>query len=103
MNSRIHILDALLVFLLLLLLLPVFVVLLTMPMGEFQPMFGDTVWWLPAWVFFIGVLALLLVIGYRVVTLSRRDPAIEELRVAFARGDIDPEEYDQRLSELEDT
>lgn len=42
-------------------------------------------------------------LGYRALTRrdTSSDPAIEELRVAYARGDIDDDEFDRRRERLE--
>lgn len=33
---------------------------------------------------------------------SRRDPAVEELRLALARGELTPEEYERRMELLQE-
>lgn len=66
----------------------------------------------PGWLFALGVglqlLFLALVAGagylaYRAVTTesTSRDPALEELRSAYARGELDDDEYERRRERLE--
>jgi putative membrane protein len=66
----------------------------------------------PGWMVLIGVLTRLLVLAatvsagylvYRAVTTADggTDQALEELRVAYARGDLTDEEYEQRKDTLE--
>lgn len=54
----------------------------------------------------VGSVLVLAGIGYVLYALTRGrlgsgDPAIEELRVAYARGDLSEEEFEQRLAALE--
>lgn len=102
-------------------LLVVIVVFLLMSVGmvTMGPMMGSS-WghgmWngssVPGWVLLVGVgmrlLALLVVVGvgylsYRAVTThaSSTDSAIDELRVAYARGDLSDEEYEKRRETLQ--
>ena len=63
----------------------------------------------PVWSFGMGLVWLVVIVGggylaYR--ALSGRDgigsdPALEELRLAYARGDISEEEFDERRARLE--
>ncbi|MEF8799603.1 MAG: SHOCT domain-containing protein [Halolamina sp.] len=73
-------------------------------------MWGDGT--MPDWVFFAGIVMQLLflaaIIGgayliYRAVAggESDTDQALEELRVAYARGELTDEEYEQRREALE--
>jgi putative membrane protein len=66
----------------------------------------------PTWLFLVGaamrVLFLAVVIGglylaYRVLTRqdSPRDPAMQELRESYARGDLTDEEFERRRERLE--
>ncbi|WP_135820847.1 SHOCT domain-containing protein [Halostella litorea] len=65
----------------------------------------------PGWMLLFGVLMQLLFLGalvgagylvYRALTgADGDDPAVEELRLAYARGDLTDEEYDQRRDALE--
>ncbi|ELY66253.1 SHOCT domain-containing protein [Natronococcus jeotgali] len=66
----------------------------------------------PGWMLIVGVgmqLLFLAVIvgavylGYRAVTAQDEasDPALEELRAAYARGDLSDEEYERRRDRLE--
>jgi|AntRauTorcE11898_2_1112593.scaffolds.fasta_scaffold05269_5 putative membrane protein len=86
-----------------------------MPMGGWQwgaPMHdGGMGGNLPVWVALFGVLTqvaffALLGVGtyllYRAIARDRTDPALEELRRAYARGDIDDDEYDRRRDRLDD-
>lgn len=96
-----------------LLLLPVLVMVLFMPM---MGMWGGHMWnggmwnggvgiwvWLLSW---LGMLAILFGLGYllfRGVNTSRParpDPAVQELRTAYARGELSDEEYEERLHRL---
>lgn len=62
----------------------------------------------PFWGIAMMVLSLLVVVGlvyvgYRLLTQGTgftEDPAVEELRLAFARGDIPEEEYEERREAL---
>jgi putative membrane protein len=71
------------------------------------PMYGTNV---PGWMFAVGLVGQLLMVAlvvglgylvYRAVTGQQTDTAMEELRVAFARGDIDDEEFERRRETLE--
>ncbi len=59
--------------------------------------------WLIGWL----PLLLLLVVGYLVYKAAARsarteeDPALEELRLAYARGDLSDEEFEQRRERLQ--
>ncbi|WP_323677378.1 SHOCT domain-containing protein [Halorubellus sp. PRR65] len=66
---------------------------------------------LPVWFALVGIasqLAFVALLGaggyllYRVVAGGRTDPALAELRAAYARGDIDDDEYERRKDRLED-
>lgn len=89
-------------------LLPVFMMALALPfmgmMGIWGPggHMGGAV--APFWgLVSILLVPLLLIIGaylvYRVF-LRDHDPALDELRMAYARGDITDEEYERRLERL---
>jgi putative membrane protein len=73
-------------------------------------MWGDGT--VPGWMALVGLLMQLLVLAavvgagylvYRAVTTadSESDQALEELRLAYARGDLTDEEYEQRRDALE--
>lgn len=72
-------------------------------MNGFSPLWG--VGMLLVW------LVVLLAIGYavyrvlvgRVETESAGDPALEELRLAYARGDLTDEEFEERRQTLQET
>ncbi|SEP20748.1 putative membrane protein [Halogranum amylolyticum] len=79
-------------------------------MGFGGPMMG----WMygtnaPGWMLFVGLLGQLLVValvvglgylGYKALTGAQTDTAMEELRTAFARGEIDDEEFERRKERL---
>ena len=90
-------------------LVPLFVMLLAMPMmgagmGFWDGGTGATWPWLLAW---LVHLALFLGVGYVLYRALRRapgrqqDPALEELRAAYARGDLTGEEFEERRQRLE--
>ncbi|MCD2200710.1 MULTISPECIES: SHOCT domain-containing protein [unclassified Halobacterium] len=73
-------------------------------------MWGDGT--IPGWMFIVGILMQLLFLAalvgggylvYRAVTggASDSDQALEELRLAYARGELTDEEYEQRREALE--
>ena len=73
-------------------------------------MWGDGT--MSGWLFLVGLVMQLLFLGvlvgggyltYRALAGSERDsdPAVEELRLAYARGDLTDEEYEQRREALE--
>lgn len=94
------------VVLLALLLLPVVAMLVAMPMmwgmmggvGMMDGPVGLVMWLVP--------LVVVLALGYAVYSLlagrERRDPAVEELREAYARGELTTEEFDERMEQLEE-
>ncbi|MGQ4554371.1 SHOCT domain-containing protein [Halobellus sp. GM3] len=70
---------------------------------------GGTVWWVVVLLWRLLLLVTLVGGGYvlyraasgdRGETADRRDPAMEELRGAYARGDISEEEYERRRERL---
>jgi len=74
--------------------------------GGWGGMTGDA----PVWFALFGIvsqLAFFVLLGvgayllYRAVAADSTDPALEELRRAYARGDIDDDEYDRRRNRLE--
>ncbi|TYL39601.1 hypothetical protein CV102_04735 [Natronococcus pandeyae] len=91
-------------------LVPLLVMVLAIPMigighvGAWNGTMGATWPWLLAW---LVHLALFLGIGYvlyralRGSTERRTDPALEELRTAYARGDLSGEEFETRRRRLE--
>lgn len=91
-----------------LLLLPPLVMLLAMPMVGYGMMSGARV--SPAVALVSGLVPLVVLVGvgylvYRAFAGGSlpggRDPAVEELRVAFARGDVSREEFEERRELLE--
>ncbi|WP_256290829.1 SHOCT domain-containing protein [Halobellus inordinatus] len=88
-------------------------------MMGFGPMMGGTwgghMWGdgtMPGWMFIVGIVMQLLFLAalvgggyliYRAITGSERssDQALEELRLAYARGELTDEEYEQRREALE--
>lgn len=88
--------------------------------GGFGPMMGGTwghgtwgadgamPWWLVTGAVLVQLLFLVALVagGYLIYrrlqrSASRDDPALEELRMAFARGDLTEEEYQSRRDRLE--
>ncbi|AUV80746.1 hypothetical protein C2R22_02985 [Salinigranum rubrum] len=76
-------------------------------MGVQGGMWGDAT---PGWVFVVGAVMqlafLAVVVGgvylvYRAVTRETEDDALAELRLAYARGDLDDDEYERRREVLE--
>jgi len=78
-------------------------------------MWGGHIWGdgtMPGWMFIVGIVMQLLFLAallgggyliYRAITGSESssDQALEELRVAYARGELTDEEYEQRREALE--
>jgi putative membrane protein len=73
-------------------------------------MWGDGT--IPGWLYIVGIVMQLLFLAalvgggyliYRAVTgtKSDSDPALEELRLAYARGELTDEEYEQRREALQ--
>lgn len=76
--------------------------------GGMMGQYGDTGGWWPlvGMVVPLAFLLVLLVGGYLVLQRvtgdqTSRDPAMEELRSAYARGDLSDEEFEQRRERLE--
>jgi putative membrane protein len=66
---------------------------------------------LPVWFALLGVVsqvAFFAALGvgaylvYRAIARDSTDPALDELRQAYARGDIDDDEYERRRNRLDD-
>ena len=79
--------------------------------GMMGPMYGTDA---PGWMLFVGALGQLLLfavvvglgyLGYKALTETgagtETDAAMEELRAAYARGDIDDDEFDRRKERLQ--
>ncbi|APX97815.1 SHOCT domain-containing protein [Natronorubrum daqingense] len=91
-------------------LLPMLMMVFMMPltgfghMGTWNGTTGTGWSWLVPWVVLLG---LVLGVGYvlartlRAASANRPDPALEELRRAYARGDLSSEEFDERRERLE--
>ncbi|MGM0399392.1 MAG: SHOCT domain-containing protein [Halobacteriota archaeon] len=76
--------------------------------GGMTGQFGTTSGWVPLAGFLVMVLFFVLIIGGGVLLLQRasggtreHDSAMEELRNAYARGDLSEEEFDRRKQKLE--
>ncbi|WP_226023827.1 SHOCT domain-containing protein [Halomicrobium salinisoli] len=96
-----------------------FVVVPMLGMGSgmmgFGPMMGGGMWGdgaMPWWLFVVGIAMQLLFLAalvgggyllYRAVAGEEgdSDPALEELRLAYARGELTDDEYEQRRAALE--
>lgn len=63
------------------------------------------VWLIVGWVVLLGIVV---AIGYLGVRIAREEPtepeddALQELRIAYARGDVDDEEYEKRYERLKE-
>lgn len=83
-------------------------------MGLFMPAMGAHwstgdgvagVWWFGGWLVMLVVLLGIGYLLYRLVAgsdVSHGDTAVEELRSAYARGEIDDEEYEKRYERLKE-
>lgn len=103
-------LRGILLVLAILLLVPLLMMLFMMPMmGMMGGMDGTGMMISPGWVLGMILLVLLVIVGigyalYRAFTRDRltpNDPALEELRIAYARGKLPQEEFEQRQEALE--
>lgn len=86
--------------------LPLLMMLVMLPLGMYGMMgYGGGMMGVgaPGWLFALLPLVLLGVFGYLVVKLveNRRDPALRELRDAYARGDLSTDEFEERRERLE--
>jgi putative membrane protein len=100
--------------------LGILVLLPLLLMGTGMMGFGSMMGWnhmwnnvaMPGWIFVFVIVLQFLFLGaiigagyllYRGITASghETDPALEELRLAYARGELDDEEYEQRRDALE--
>lgn len=70
--------------------------------GSWDGMWNGMGWlWPVTWLLMLGVVAAVGYALYRAVSGSaRRDQALEELRAAYARGDLSDEEYEKRRERL---
>ena len=113
-TERSTLLRVLIIITALILLAPLFM------MAFMMPMMGMMGWWAggtpgpntgmsPIWGIGIMLLFLVVLLGigyliYRAFTqrsLSDADPALEELRLAYARGELSQEEFEQRREDLQ--
>ena len=116
MSDSDDLLRVALVVLVLLVVTPILVMAVMAPMmgvwwagGEMGPgmMYGDGgaggLWWVGAMLLPLLVLAALGYAAYRLVSGGEdTDAALEELRLAYARGDLTDEEYETRRERLRD-
>ena len=95
-----------------LLLVPFLLMIFMMPMmGMMGGMGGTGTSMSPVWGFGMMLLFLLVLVGigyalYRAFTsdtIAPTDRALEELRVAYARGELTQEEFEQRKKDLTDS
>lgn len=92
-----------------LLLVPLLLMLFMMPMmGMMSGMGGMEPMMSPAWGLGMMLVAVLVLLGvvyaiYRTVAGTTRDPALEELRTAYARGELSQDEFEQRQTDLKRT
>ncbi len=49
------------------------------------------------WLFWIGIVVLLVATGWPRAQISARDPALDALRTRYAAGEIDEEDYQERM------
>jgi putative membrane protein len=64
---------------------------------------GTGGWWLVSSLLPLVVIAVLVYVGYRVLAGGEEtDQAIEELRQAYARGELSDEEYETRMQRLKE-
>ncbi|WP_262174584.1 SHOCT domain-containing protein [Haloarcula laminariae] len=106
-------LRAVLLVLAVIVLLPVLMMVFAMPMmgmmgwwwnggmaGGFSPLWG--IGMMLVWVLVLGGIGYLLYRAFagRTESLTTTDPALRELRIAYARGDLTEEEFEERRSKL---
>lgn len=105
-------LRGILLVLAILLLVPFLLMMFMMPMmGMMGGMGGTGTSMSPVWGFGMMLLFLLVLVGigyalYRAFTsdtIAPTDRALEELRVAYARGELTQEEFEQRRKDLTDS
>lgn len=93
-------------------LLPLLMMAFMMPMmGMMGGMHGTGMTMSPVWGLGMMLLFLLVLVGvgyalYRVFTRETvvpQDPALEELRISYARGELTQEEFEQRQEDLKRT
>lgn len=115
MSSEDTLLQTVLIIVAVIVLLPLLMMALAMPMMWFWGgghMWNGGMWngtgatWggLLMWLVFLAVLVGIGYLLYRAVstpTSRETDPALEELRTAYARGDLSDEEFEQRRQRLQ--
>lgn len=92
-----------------LLLVPFLMMVLMMPMmGLMGGMWGTGTMMPPVWGLGMMVVVVLVLLGVEYAlyqaftsTVVSRDPVLEELRLAYARGDLSQEEFEQRQADLQ--
>ena len=106
------ILRALLLVLLLIVAIPVIMMIVMMPLmggwgvghmnGWMWDGTGSSWAWMAMWLVMLGLLVGGGYVIYRSLSSIQQtaDPALQELRSAYARGDLSDEEYEQRLERL---
>lgn len=64
---------------------------------------GSTWAWVAMWLVLLGIFLAIGYVAYRALDTHRRatDPALEELRLAYARGELSDEEFETRRARLQ--
>ena len=115
MTSEDSLLQTLLIIVAVIVLLPLLVMVFMLPMmgmwggghmwnGGMWDGTGPTWTWFLMWVVFLAIIVGGGYLLYRAVsspTSRETDPALEELRTAYARGDLSDEEFEQRRRKLQ--
>lgn len=115
MSTNDPLVRSLLIIIAVIVLLPVLMMAVMMPMvgmwggghmwnGGMWDGMGATWMWLGMWVIGLAIIVGLGYLLYRALqspTSSEIDPAIEELRNAYARGEISDEEFEERRNRLQ--
>ena len=117
MSDNNSLLRVALIVLLVLIALPLLFAIVMMPtMGMFGAghmwegsALGGTGWWISVILMMAIPLIVLILIGYVIYralangSTGSTDPAIQQLKEAYARGEISDEEFDRRLDRLKNT
>jgi len=115
MSTTNSLIRTLLIVIAVIVLLPVLMMAVMMPMmgmwggghmwnGGMWDGTGATWMWTLMWVIFLAIIVGVGYLLYRAVqspTNSKADPVIEELRNAYARGEISDEEFEKRRNRLQ--